>query len=121
MNQVVKFRLVKLIMAFAMFWLFMGDLIILHQSRIFGKDFYGQYHLPINKSGKSDDGKTFQKQHKSGDKGDNGSFLDLSIGDVFQGLTPIMGEELIYPVLHQYFKTCRYTVGTGLRAPPAIG
>ncbi len=48
---------IKLIMAFAIFWMVIGDLITYHQEKIFGTNFY-EHHSPFTKPGGKDDGKT---------------------------------------------------------------
>lgn len=121
MNLVAKLKLVKLIMALAMFWLFIGDLIILHQSRIFGHDYFGQHHQPLNKPGKSDDGKTFQKYHKAGDKGDDGQVTAITSGFSVDGLIPVEGAFLVFRTTNEYASTRHFMHGAGLRAPPVLG
>ncbi|HQO49446.1 MAG TPA: hypothetical protein PK939_03400 [Bacteroidales bacterium] len=50
-------RVIKLIMAFAIFWMVIGDLITYHQEKIFGTNFY-EHHSPFTKPSGKDDGKT---------------------------------------------------------------
>ncbi|MBK9290449.1 MAG: hypothetical protein IPM52_02270 [Bacteroidetes bacterium] len=109
----------KLIMAFAMFWLFIGDLIVLHQERIFGHDFFG-HHQPLNKPGKSDDGKTFQKFHKSSDKGDDGhAYAVLTIRST-SGLDVLGWNRMEFAEFRPEVTRFFYLSGKGLRAPPAL-
>ena len=46
-----------MIMAFAIFWMVIGDLITYHQEKIFGTNYY-EHHTPFTKPGSKDDGKT---------------------------------------------------------------
>lgn len=107
-------------MALAMFWLFIGDLVILHQVRIFGHDYFGQHHQPFNKPGKSDDGKTFQKFHKSGDKSDDGHFCLLPFGADVASLTPLFVGFTVFGCSKDFYDTRNFLLGAGLRAPPVI-
>ena len=50
-------KAIKLIMAFAIFWMVIGDLITYHQEKIFGTNYY-EHHTPFTKPGSKDDGKT---------------------------------------------------------------
>lgn len=120
MKLVAKLNLVKLIMALAMFWLFIGDLVILHQSRIFGHDYFGQHHQPLNKPGKSDDGKTFQKYHKSGDKGDDFQVFVETAGNSVGGLILNAGLYINFLTTNERFNALYFMLGAGLRAPPAF-
>lgn len=120
MNQVTSLRVIRLIMALAMFWLFIGDLVILHQSRIFGHDFFDQHHHPFNKPGKSDDGKTFQKYHKSADKSDDGHAdallpSQLGISALSSSWLFVVYADLSFQPLNLLFLS-----GAGLRAPPTF-
>jgi hypothetical protein len=50
-------RLIKLIMAFAIFWMVIGDLITYHQEAIYGVNFFDT-HSPFSKPKSKDDVKT---------------------------------------------------------------
>jgi hypothetical protein len=57
-------------MAFAIFYMVIGELITYHQRVIFGIDFFGNHH-PFTKPKTGDDGSTTHyKPHKGGDKQD---------------------------------------------------
>lgn len=61
-------KLIKLIMAFAIFWMVIGDLITYHQEKIFGNNFFDT-HSPFSKPKSKDDGKTGHFGHiKPADK-----------------------------------------------------
>lgn len=61
-------KLIKLIMAFAIFWMVIGDLITYHQEKIFGNNFFDT-HIPFSKPKSKDDGKTGHFGHlKPADK-----------------------------------------------------
>lgn len=107
-------------MALAMFWLFIGDLVILHQSRIFGHDFFDQHHHPFNKPGKSDDGKTFQKYHKSVDKSDDGYAVALLTSLIGIGDFSSSWLFVVYPDLSLQPLILLFLSGAGLRAPPTL-
>lgn len=58
-------------MAFAIFYMVIGELITYHQRVIFGIDFFGNHH-PFTKPKTCDDGSTSHfKSHKGGDKQDS--------------------------------------------------
>jgi len=61
-------KMIKLIMAFAIFWMVIGDLITYHQAKIFGVHFFDN-HSPFSKPKTKDDGKaTFYSFGKAIDK-----------------------------------------------------
>jgi hypothetical protein len=65
-------RTIKLIMAFAIFYMVIGELITYHQKVIFGVDFFGNQH-PYTKPKSGEDGSTTHfKTQKGGDKQDSG-------------------------------------------------
>jgi hypothetical protein len=57
MKREATSRTIQLIMAFAIFWMVIGDLITYHQEKIFGTNYY-EHHTPFTKPGSKDDGKT---------------------------------------------------------------
>ncbi len=75
MKKSYTFRAIKLIMAFAIFWMVIGELITLHQEKIFGVHFY-DHSNPFTKPKTKDDGKSFSfKVYKIIDK----SYLNLDL------------------------------------------
>jgi hypothetical protein len=107
-------------MAFAMFWLFIGDLVILHQTRIFGHDFFGQHHQPFNKPGKSDESKTFQKYHKSVDKSDDGHAVAVLLFPFDIPTVPSFRLSILFSEVKSEKLNLLFLLGAGLRAPPAV-
>jgi hypothetical protein len=70
-------------MAFAIFWMVIGELITLHQERIFGAYFYN-HNNPFTKPKSKDDGHTYSfKLYKGYDKGydTSNSFLYAVLGN----------------------------------------
>ncbi|MCC7317639.1 MAG: hypothetical protein IT219_03855 [Bacteroidales bacterium] len=69
-------KAIKLIMAFAIFWMVIGDLITYHQEKIFGTNYY-EHHTPFTKPGSKDDGKT--SHAKFSKDFDKQSFVKLDV------------------------------------------
>lgn len=80
-------KIVKLVMAFAIFWMVIGDLITFHQAKIFGNHFFDT-HSPFTKPKSKDDGKTIGFQ----------SFK-------FQDKQQNTGQQLVYQAIIQAFAT----------------
>ncbi|MDY0075642.1 MAG: hypothetical protein RBR87_00080 [Bacteroidales bacterium] len=69
-KRVSKF--IEMLMAFAIFWMVIGDLITYHQQVIFGVNYFDTRN-PFTKPKSKDDGKTISfKQFKVTDKSDGG-------------------------------------------------
>lgn len=72
-------RSIKLLMAFAIFWMVIGELIAIHQERIFGVKFYGN-HSPFTKPASKSDGTIgFWKAGKDSDKSYAFSFSEAVV------------------------------------------
>lgn len=106
-------------MAFAIFWMVIGELITLHQERIFKVHFY-DHSNPFTKPKSKDDGKTFSfKLFKISDKGFASS--DLSCNNDSSNDNLILQATRInhtYPAKQAHSFVCR--IRKPLRAPPAI-
>jgi hypothetical protein len=106
-------------MAFASFWMFIGELITLHQERIFKVNFY-DHSNPFTKPKSKDDGKTFSfKLFKSSDKGS--AISDLYCKNDSPDVNLILQATRIshtYPAKQAHSFVCR--IRKPLRAPPAI-
>ncbi len=70
MTKVKVYRGVKLLIAFSIFWMVIGDLITYHQEVMFGVKLFDEQD-PFTKPKSQDDGKTISfKTHKGSDKTD---------------------------------------------------
>lgn len=113
--------MIELLMAFAVFWMVIGDLITYHQKVIFGVNFF-DIHDPFTKPKSNDDGKTISfKQHKFADKSDTnlplhppGILVDNEQHQVFAF------QRKIYLEFIFSYKISNLSSSALLRAPPSI-
>ena len=108
----------KLIMAFAIFWMVIGELITYHQKVIYGTDLFDN-HFPFTKPKQSDDGgMTHLKPVKNIDKSDDDHFdallvpqqqRFLSLCSFYTELKFRLGKSILQTELLFF---------SGLRAPP---
>ncbi len=71
MKKPLTYRCIEILMAVASFWLFIGELITLHQERIYKVHFY-DHSNPFTKPNSKEDGKTLSfKIYKGTDKSYN--------------------------------------------------
>ncbi|PKP52569.1 MAG: hypothetical protein CVT92_08420 [Bacteroidetes bacterium HGW-Bacteroidetes-1] len=116
MRNSAAFRIIKLIMAFAIFWMVIGDLITYHQKVMFGVDFFE--HHPFTKPAKDDGSNSHYKSYKGSDK-QSSNKADFSAVVSFQpehALFSIIISNIEKPHLlrlHACLQPC-----VGLRAPP---
>lgn len=118
-KKVSKF--IEMLMAFAIFWMVIGDLITYHQQVIFGVNYFDT-HNPFTKPKSKDDGKTISfKQHKAADKPDDG-FPTVHVGI-------LRNEARKHILISQYvsalhfiprYKDMQMSLSGTLRGPPAM-
>jgi len=105
-------------MAFAIFYMVIGELITYHQRVIFGIDFFGNHH-PYTKPKSGEDGNTTHfKTQKSGDKQDSGKTSFIAIISFELNLSPKLfylekRRTVFVQPIHKVF-----TLFNSLRAPP---
>lgn len=111
-------RTIKLIMAFAIFWMVIGDLITYHQEKIFGANYYG-HHTPFTKPGAKDDGKT--AHWKSSKDVDKSQFISLvaRAGIEYSGFNNSNIAVLLEPRPYQLLLQLCCGHRCSLRGPPA--
>jgi len=114
-------RLIKLIMAFAIFWMVIGDLITYHQEKIFGVNFFDT-HSPFSKPKSKDDAKTahlYSVKHLDKHDGfDSFSFTALLQGKQLSEI--VVSESFLFKLLLlEPSKTVLFTREL-LRAPPTF-
>lgn len=110
----------KLLMAFAIFWMVIGELITYHQKVMFGVDLFGNHH-PFTKPKHGDDGGVAQfKPLKHLDKSDDGQLSAMlfipqqdliKLLSFFSELRSKSGLQILQPALLFF---------SGLRAPPSF-
>lgn len=119
MRKTATYRSIEILMAFASFWLFIGELITLHQERIYKVHFY-DHSNPFTKPKSKDDGKTLSfKLFKSTDKAQSSSDLCCNFSNRLD--KQILNESRFthkFPAkqAHSFLRIVRKP----LRAPPAI-
>ena len=119
MKTTITFRIIKLIMAFAIFWMVIGELITLHQRRMFGNDLFGN-HLPFTKPKTSDDGHTAHfKAFKIFDKTDNSKsnlffYSNQQLPSLIAAFNLSVFEKPHLNFKHRYLHRC-----ISFRAPPS--
>lgn len=113
-------KLIKLVMAFAIFWMVIGDLITFHQAKIFGNHFFDT-HSPFTKPKSKDDGKTisfhaFKFQDKQQNTGQQ--LVHQAILQTFAGKVLLVPIRFIFTFIAKLFHQ-QATLSAGLlRAPP---
>lgn len=118
-KKVSKF--IEMLMAFAIFWMVIGDLITYHQQVIFGVNYFDT-HNPFTKPKSKDDGKTFSfKQHKVTDKS-GGGFSIFTAGILQEnGQTNFLSSQRLF--VHEHIlphKILQLSLSSLLRAPPLL-
>lgn len=106
-------------MAFASFWLFIGELITLHQERIYKVHFY-DHSNPFTKPKSKDDGKTLSfKLIKSTDKASSSSDLCNNINNHLD--KHILNEsQFTHTFPAKQAHSFLHIIRKPLRAPPSI-
>ena len=118
-KKVSKF--IKLLMAFAIFWMVIGDLITYHQQVIFGVNYFDT-HNPFTKPKSKDDGKTISfNSHKAADKSDVGfSIFPPGILQENGQQHYLVSQRLIVREFIFQHKTQQLSLSGLLRAPPIL-
>ncbi len=114
--------MIDLLMAFAVFWMVIGDLITYHQKVIFGGSIFFDIHNPFTKPKSKDDGKTISfKQHKFADKSDtNLPFHPPGIlVDNYQHQVFAFQRKIFLEFIFSY-KISNLSLSALLRAPPSL-
>jgi len=115
-----KHKLITVVLAFAFFWLVIGDLIAVHQKLIYGFDPFGT-HQPFSKPAKKETQTHFKIKDKKVVK-KAFSFLSIDVALFPNGINGLQS-------LFAYHKKCFPAIiihrripvsGLLLRAPPAI-
>ncbi|MBZ0243865.1 MAG: hypothetical protein K8F24_11660 [Bacteroidales bacterium] len=117
-KKVSKF--IEVLMAFAIFWMVIGDLITYHQQVIFGVNYFDT-HKPFTKPKSKDDGKTISfKQHKVADKSDGG-FSSVHAGVLLKEAQKHILSSHYVSALHfiSRYKALQMNLSGTLRGPPA--
>lgn len=113
--------MIDLLMAFAVFWMVIGDLITYHQKVIFGVNFF-DIHNPFTKPKTNDDGKTISfKQHKTADKSDSGLPLHPPGILVEKEQEHALASQNIFFLEFLFsYKILNLSLSALLRAPPSL-
>jgi len=114
-------KFIKLLMAFAIFWMVIGDLITYHQQVIFGVNYFDT-HNPFTKPKSKDDGKTLNfKQHKSLEKYNSG-FCPIQFGILQEEAQNCFLVSLRLSKLYRdsQLNTLLLNLSCALRAPPLL-
>ncbi|MDA3944538.1 MAG: hypothetical protein PF694_13490 [Bacteroidetes bacterium] len=122
MTQKKFSKFIKLLMAFAIFWMVIGDLITYHQQVIFGVNFFDT-HNPFTKPKSKEDGSTLVfKPHKPADKQDRGlDFIQDGIIQQAANKHLLVSQRLLPLHLITQYKALRLNLSCSLRAPPFQG
>jgi len=118
-KRVSKF--IEMLMAFAIFWMVIGDLITYHQQVIFGVNYFDT-HNPFTKPKSKDDGKTISfKQFKVTDKSDGG-FSTVHAGVLLKEAQKHILNSHYVSVLRfiSRYKVLQMSLSGTLRGPPTL-
>jgi len=111
-------KLIKLIMAFAIFWMVIGDLITYHQEKIFGNNFFDT-HSPFSKPKSKDDGKTGNFGYfKSADKYHTDNTFAEAVSTCFASKQICSAFDYTYRLLKLHPSGTLLFTRKILRAPP---
>jgi hypothetical protein len=121
MTDIKVYKGIKLLVAFSIFWMVIGDLIIYHQEVMFGVKLFEEQH-PFTKPKSQDDGKIISfKSHKGADKSDYGQASLLhAVLSVNDDLTVRHFFAFTYLHLTHNYESNHRSSDNGLRAPPLI-
>jgi len=120
MYQRKSHKLIEMFMAFAIFVMVIGELITLHQERIYGFKLYDQ-HMPPGKSKGADDSNNAQfKTHKGTDKGSEGQLVLFAVPNVALQIENPCSSEFHTILYFRQKDIIQMISSAGLRAPPAI-
>jgi len=118
-KKVSKF--IEMLMAFAIFWMVIGDLITYHQQVIFGVNYFDT-HNPFTKPKSKDDGKTISfKPFKVADKSDGG-FSSVHAGVLRKEAQKHILNSHYVSVLRfiSRYKVLQMSLSGTLRGPPTL-
>jgi hypothetical protein len=114
-------NIIELFMAFAIFLMVVGELITLHQERMFGFKLYDQHIPPGKNKGADDNTTTHYKSHKGTDKSSEGHLILFALPP-----TPLQISNFYWSKPHTvlYYRQkdiIQMISSVGLRAPPVSG